>query len=422
MAPFVRRGRGGGYNNYQGSTRKKAASKTPAGSFHDDAWHCGCDLKAVRRQVKKENENKDRWFYVCPQSSHDKQCGFFKWMEDAQPSKPQSETVQRFQVKKDNENRGKWFLTCQQEDDKQCGFWLWETEAQRRAGGALLSNSRTESRIENQQETATSATISAARSHHDQSYDPDDSTDTEPPLSPSRRKSRVPHTNGTKRTATMADLDEHDEYKPPETPVKDMQNRNLAYATPATTTKKRVLPWAREDDGAIPAQPQLKKPRIVELPTPQTPRFGDKWSSLLTEEVVTPIRAPSAASISYEVASTPTVAAVTPTQPEPPAPPSRYRDALEDPDVSNSSLVKKVLLELAGVYVPEANMANLRSILSTYELNMKGIQMGRDDCRALLVKRNQEIEDLQNKNQSLENRLSHQKLLSTPNKAAELRR
>lgn len=72
--------------------------------------------------------------------------GAFKdnqWWCDCEPRLP----AVRFQVKKNNKNRNKWFYTCQQERKKQCGFFLWEDDAQVREKGALLNNSGTESAI-----------------------------------------------------------------------------------------------------------------------------------------------------------------------------------------------------------------------------------------------------------------------------------
>jgi hypothetical protein len=71
--------------------------------------------------------------------------GLFKdnqWFCDCEPRLP----AVRFQVKKNNKNRNKWFYTCQQDRKKQCGFFLWEDDAQVREKGALLSNTGTESK------------------------------------------------------------------------------------------------------------------------------------------------------------------------------------------------------------------------------------------------------------------------------------
>ncbi|KAL2144775.1 hypothetical protein VTI28DRAFT_8537 [Corynascus sepedonium] len=54
--------------------------RPPGGKFDGGIWHCACEpaLHAAFLQVKKEGNNKGRWFYTC-QKPRGEQCGFFMW-------------------------------------------------------------------------------------------------------------------------------------------------------------------------------------------------------------------------------------------------------------------------------------------------------------------------------------------------------
>ncbi|CAO2656873.1 Nn.00g056760.m01.CDS01 [Neocucurbitaria sp. VM-36] len=62
------------------------------------------------------------------------------WQCDCNPRVP----AVHLQVKKNNENKGKWFRTCQKSEGERCGFFLWDDHAQPREAAALANNSRTE--------------------------------------------------------------------------------------------------------------------------------------------------------------------------------------------------------------------------------------------------------------------------------------
>lgn len=394
---FARPSRGRGYNNYRGSTRKSQATRTAKGLFADNVWHCDC-----------------------------------------KPRLP----AERFQVKKEGKNKGKWFYTCQQESDKRCGFFIFADEAQRREASALLNNSRTELRHENTPRTGSSRSVTMTPGSDrriDAAYAADDSTESEPEPSPSRRKADSRQI-GTKRTAHMAGFDQDEQFGgdfnaaetealvtraeslQPETPVKGM--RETAYATPATTAKKRKLPWSPASEAPVPAQPALKF-RVDELLTPaKTPHSKDKT----IEEASTPVRAPVGANeLAGAGATSPMAAATTPDRPLPAepgrrSPPQRYYDALADPDDSNSPLVASVFAELSSLHIPAEAAEKVRSILSQHELKTQGIQKGRDITRLALQSKTETVTTMQRRIQSLENDLALQRALHSSNRATSLRR
>lgn len=348
-------------------------------------------------------------------------------------------------MKKEGKNKGKWFYTCQQEPDKRCGLFIWADEAQRREASAVLNNSRTEQLQENISRPDSSNRVNMTPLTGHQRDEAQDSTESEPEPSPSRRKADSRRT--TKRTATMAWLDQDDEdfdtdftmdaaeaealvnitdSVEPATPVK--ATHHTAYATPATTVKRRKLPW-QMDDTTVPAQPVLKT-RIDELLTPaKTPQSMDK-ASILTEEVTTPVRAPSAASHLGDQEATPSRAVITtpdrpipaePEAPQHPPSPQRYYDALANPDDSTSVLAAEVSAELSGLDIPPETMMKVRSILSRHELKSQGILKGRDMTRVALKSEQETTRMLQRRVQTLENELALQKALKLANKAGRLR-
>ena len=65
------------------------------------------------------------------------------WHCECNPRLP----AEKFQTKNGGPHHGKWFLTCQKGKPKSCGFFLWSDDAKLREEGAVLSNSRTESRF-----------------------------------------------------------------------------------------------------------------------------------------------------------------------------------------------------------------------------------------------------------------------------------
>ncbi|KAF2674602.1 hypothetical protein BT63DRAFT_15408 [Microthyrium microscopicum] len=63
-----------------------------------------------------------------------------QWMCECKPRLPAS----LFQVKKENQNKGKWFFVCQKSNEKRCSFFLWRDAADMREKQAVLSNTMTE--------------------------------------------------------------------------------------------------------------------------------------------------------------------------------------------------------------------------------------------------------------------------------------
>ncbi|KAK4251256.1 hypothetical protein C7999DRAFT_28288 [Corynascus novoguineensis] len=62
------------------SRAQNSWQRPPGGKFEGGIWHCACDPAphAAFLQVKKEGNNKGRWFYTC-QKPREEQCGFFMW-------------------------------------------------------------------------------------------------------------------------------------------------------------------------------------------------------------------------------------------------------------------------------------------------------------------------------------------------------
>jgi hypothetical protein len=300
-------------------------------------------------------------------------------------------------VKKESKNQGRWFYICQQ-SEQGCGFFLWEDDAKPREEAAVLSGKRSEPRHEDAQ-----AGWNAGRSREEQPQprgkgmfagsaseparqDRDDSTAS--PSPPPSYKSEASGINGSKRTAKNAELDdefdlddigERDLAKiaesfPPETPHK--AQKTGVYATPATTAKRK-LPWLEQP--ATPAR--TTKPTEDYFETPSK-RPAQETNMLI--DPTTPAVPPTMATAAS------------------PSPPTRFKDALQNPADSSSSLTSEVLAALSSVKVPKDNIDQVRSICTKHDLRYQGVIKGRDISRLAIKAKDAKITELQARIASLE--------------------
>lgn len=313
------------------------------------------------------------------------------WHCDCEPRLP----AEHFRVKKEGKNQGRWFYTCQQHEQQRCGFFLWDEDAKPREEAAVLSNSRTEPQGESVQtgwhagreptEPVTGKGLFGGNQRI--KAEDDESTDSPSPDSSSETLRAAP--SKSKRTAQDAMLDEEDwGFKQSDdeaiatavgkaamqTPLK--AQKTGVYATPATTTTKRKLPWLEQP--ATPSESTHHPESYFDTPSKQqatTSALGDP-------------RTPSVAA--------PVPAAATP------SPPTRHRDAFVNPADSTSALTTEVLNTLSGVHVPPDTLLTLRSILSKHDLRAQGVVKGRDISRLALKAKDAKIAELQARIASLE--------------------
>lgn len=358
------RGRGSNYRNRgnnpnsrggRGGRSEGAKSTQSRGLFADGIWHCNCT-----------------------------------------PRLP----AEHFKVKKEGKNQGRWFYTCQQSEPRRCDFFLWDEDAKPREEAAVLSGRRTEPRRDdgqdgwnagrgNEQPHQGPAGKGLFARKEQQSETRDDESTDSPTPSPSNNMN-VSATNGTKRKAWDADLDEDDfglfgedekdiaeaAETAIETPHKT-QKMGI-YATPATTAKRK-LPWLEE-----PTTPATSKQTESYFDTPSKPPTSSNSTSLDGNQLHTPAVAP------------------TPANPASPSPPARQKDALVDPADNNSSLTSEVLNALSSTKLPADTLANVRSILTRHDLRNQGVTKGRDISRLALKAKDAKINELQARIASLE--------------------
>jgi hypothetical protein len=378
----------GGYNNRYssrgrgrgGGSRGGIRLTAPRGVFADGIWHCDCT-----------------------------------------PRLP----AEHFKVKKENKNQGRWFYTCQNQEPQRCGFFLWDEDAKIREEGAVLNNSRSESK--SREVPATQDGWDAGRSRggmfagvdpmakgtdNDTTKEDDESTedDSPPPAYPSQRHNNT----GAKRKVDTANLDgdhESDDDEllpwpltgqeekdlidaadsvapPPETPRKAIKTG--VYATPATTVeKKRNLPWLQDKLGtaSVPKTPSVlasHQNEYLDSPSKQS----SKTLPPIPEQPYPP---------------TPTLQANTPDiYSKSFSNQGRYKDALANPPDGTSVLTNEVLAALSDTRVPEDVLATLRGTLSKHDLKFQGVVKGRDISRLALKAKDAKIVELQARVASLE--------------------
>ena len=331
------------------------------------------------------------------------------WHCDCAPRLP----AEHFKVKKEGKNQGRWFYTCQMQEDKRCGFFLWDEDAKPRETAAVLNNSRSEPgalNVPNDAQEGWSAGRGASanspagkglfagvgqRGAHRVRDDDQEILSPSPPppySSPSLSKSTA------KRTARDADIEEDDDDDDlfpwpltgqeeaemaraadslaPETPHK--AQKTGVYATPATNAKRK-LPWLEQP--ITPAMPIVEEAASY-FDTPS--RSQTSTTPTLEAETTTP-RAPPVLSTAA-----------------PPAAASRYRDALDNPADSRSSLTSEALAALSTTVLQPATLSSLRSILSRHDLKTTGITKGRDISRLAIKAKDAKLAELQAKITSLE--------------------
>lgn len=270
------------------------------------------------------------------------------WHCDCEPRLP----AEHFRVKKEGKNNGRWFYTCQQQEPQRCGFFLWDEDAKPREEAAVLSNSRNEPSGGMQEGWKSGRyhdTGPPIREHY------------ESPTPPPSWTSEAPLPTGSKRTAQTAaiDLDGDGSADSFETPRKVRQVD--AYPTPATTGKRK-LPW-QEAEPTTPAN-AVYHSEYFSTPSkqqqPQTPFMPAARSTAAT-----------------------------------PSPPTRHRDALNDPADDASSLTAEALACLASAKLPPDTLSKLRSILTKHDLKSQGITKGRDISRLALKAKEAKITELE---------------------------
>lgn len=349
------RGRGGGGSRGGGRNTKQRTQ--PRGLFADGIWHCDCN-----------------------------------------PRLP----AEHFKVKKEGKNQGRWFYTCQQQDPKRCGFFLWDEEAKPREEAAVLSGKRNEpglqegwnaGRRRQEESSANGPRGKGLFERKERAISEDDSTQSESPspvnpIQPS-------HTNGAKRSASAARLDDDDfeawsldeedeealanaaDAVAPLTPHK--AQKTGVYATPATTAKRK-LPWLE--------QPPDTTPVKIAEDYFSTPSKQPTYPAQQTQSTVTEPETPGAP---------PTLATAST-----PSPPTRYKDALFNPADDASSLTAEVLASLSSAPIPAEMLSHIRGILTKHDLKTQGIKKGRDISRLALKAKDAKIAELQARIASLE--------------------
>ncbi|KAJ4372323.1 hypothetical protein N0V83_004097 [Neocucurbitaria cava] len=175
------------------------------------------------------------------------------WQCDCNPRVP----AVHLQVKKNNENKGKWFRTCQKSEGERCGFFLWDDHAQPREAAALANNSRTEPARANLNVTPNTP------SRRQPSPPPPYTVQSES-AGPSRKRTRSVSDNvnddyGFGQADEAFNDELNDVMAQVETPSKAAKTTN--FATPAATRRK--LPWQMDKPNGTSA---------YGLQTPQTDR------------------------------------------------------------------------------------------------------------------------------------------------------
>lgn len=344
------------------------------------------------------------------------------WQCNCTPRLP----AEHFKVKKEGNNKGRWFYTCQHPQPKRCDFFLWDEDAKPREEAAVLSGKRTEpcgsnetggtgaqegwsaGRGENQGQlrpTQEGMGMFKGVGRQSETRDPDetDSDRTASPPPPYSSPAIASAHAGTKRNARTALMDDEDEdafawplsgqeerdlvraadaaTPKPETPHK--VQKTGVYATPGTTGRRK-LPWE------MPAQPA-------------TPASESTTTNPVSGYFQTPSKRPTAVSPITEEdhLQTPT-AAPAPATARTPSPPSRHRNALSNPADSASSLTSEALSSLSSVRLPPDILSDLRSVLSKHDLKTQGITRGRDISRLALKAKEAKIAELQMKIESLQ--------------------
>ena len=333
---------------YQRGGRAAGRSRDEAGLFADGIWHCNCS-----------------------------------------PRLP----AENFRVKKEGKNQGRWFYTCQQREKQRCGFFLWDEDAKPREAGAVLNNTRNEPepRSGNVKGKGLFADMPQRTKVRENSPTPTFSSSS--PNSPTA--------HGVKRSAQEANFEDDDPFPWPLNGAEERELVTVAdatvqqtphksaktgvYATPETSARKsiRKLPWLEQSSAR-----------------PSTPTSGAR-TALADDYLTTPSKAPSGPSIANQPPHTPPFM-FTPAGPSPLSPPSRYRDALNNPADATSTLTNEVMHELSGLPLPPEKLSSVRSLLTKHDLRTQGVTRGRDISRVAIKTKDARIAELEAKIAGLE--------------------
>ncbi|GAB7342597.1 hypothetical protein MBLNU457_g0770t1 [Dothideomycetes sp. NU457] len=304
------------------------------------------------------------------------------WHCNCKPRLP----AEHFRVKKEGKNHGRWFYTCQNAEPDRCGFFLWDEDAKTREETAVLNNSRSEpGRTQDV----------AAVGNGGAGYQPQpraEKTVSPPPPYSSQQRTAQP-LNPNKRKAISLDSPDPDEQvydwpltgqdeeelasvadNVPVTPHK--ATKTDAYATPATSVKRRQLPWldysAEQEKVTDGAATPTTSSSVSQLPTPSTKNTLSRISEKEKED------------------ETPT--------------PSRFKDALQDPSPAGSVLVNDVfsLLNCANVSLPANTEKQIKAVLTRHELKTQGVIKGREISRLGIKAKEAKIVELSARIASLE--------------------
>lgn len=347
------RGRGsssGGFNN------RRPGQQDPSrrGLFVEGIWLCDCTprLPAEHFKVKKEGRNQGRWFYTC-QNSEGKRCGFFLWDDDA---KPREEAAVLSGHRNEPKN-----IPAISPISGPAGRPLGHSPARQPVTSQTSTQSQEPPPYSLQHPQVSQASSSATYGHA--SFD---SIKKKRPLHETGFEFDVDDGDSFPWDLTGREADELERYASlaPETPRK--ATKTTAYATPATTSTIRQLPWLDYTSG----NSSSKVGRGLETPSKSTGQTG-----LPTPSLTKPFAKLK------DTTATPT--------------PSPFRDAISE-SPSSYSLVDETfdLLRNSSVSLTPDVSTRLRVLLNKHELKAQGISKGRDMVRLALKAKDAKLVEL----------------------------
>jgi len=335
---------GGGSGGSRGQYRGKSgglANTQEKGLFADGIWHCNCKQRLP---------------------------------------------AEHFRVKKEGKNHGRWFYTCQNAESNRCGFFLWDEDAKTREETAVLNNSRSEPG-----RTQDVAAVAGGGTGHQPQ--PRTKKTVSPPPPYSSQQPTPQAANPNKRKAPSFDSPDPDEqvYDWPLTGQEEEElasaadnvpltprkaTKTDAYATPATSVKRRQLPWldysAEQEKETSGITTPSTSSSVSQLPTPSTKNTLTRISEKEKED------------------ETPT--------------PSRFKDALQDPSPAGSVLVNDIfsLLHSANITLSADTEKEVKAVLTRHEMKTQGVIKGREISRLGIKAKEAKIVELSARIASLE--------------------
>jgi hypothetical protein len=430
-------GTSGAHHGRDTSTDNAHARTTTRGLFADGVWHCDCTprLPAEHFPVKKKGPNKGRWFYTCQLKERNKRCGFFLWDAEAKPreaaavlgnsrSEPGAKSL-RGDVQPAKEELAELAKksTSVRPTALPTGRGMFAGTG-RRVSLADLDGSPTPTPSPSPPRDTRSP---GKRSAHNAGLDDFEDDDFGWTLSAGEES----------ELARIADA--------VETPRKAIKTG--VYATPATTTTKkstRKLPWIDDEPpspipfrrGLEPKSPKSpKSARTIDEPvTPTTTRTRRTVLDYFMQQPAKSGSVSPTSSITDHSAEGRTTfvedsfpqidAATSAARPrvhftplnEPKTPPARLQEddttksrepnnlpttpaaqtatAPTTPATPAPLPLSTTLLPLL-TSLPESSLAEVRTLLTTHDLRVQGIVMGREIARAAAKARDQKIEELE---------------------------